>query len=151
MVKATVQLNLNHLLKSGAKTIVDEFEHQLEREYSTENLDFWHAAQEYKLLTDGPTRLARAKQIEVQYITEGCDSQVVALPTAAPPLHRSSSCSHPPSHRTTTQPLVPLLAATSHLRTHRRAACLGWRRAPSYHPRWASQPHCQPHVHLRLT
>ena len=77
MVQATVNLNLHYLLASHSGKEV--FEEQLHREFSDENLAFWQAVRAYRALegeANDAARLAKAREIESEYIKEGAPQEV---------------------------------------------------------------------------
>ena len=74
MVHATVNLNLDHLLVTDHGAAA--FEAQLTKEYSEENLAFWQAVRAYREIEDGAERLAKEKELEEEFVTEGSMRQV---------------------------------------------------------------------------
>mmetsp|Transcript_59025 Transcript_59025/g.117270 ORF Transcript_59025/g.117270 Transcript_59025/m.117270 type:complete len:339 (-) Transcript_59025:11-1027(-) len=75
MVQATVNLNLHYLLASNKGK--DVFEEQLQKEYSDENLAFWQTVRAYRdLETDGAARLAKAREIESQFVVNGAPREI---------------------------------------------------------------------------
>ena len=74
MIRATVSLSLGRLLDT--ETGMQEFEAQLQKEYSEENLEFWRAAKAYAELDDGAARLKEAQRMHEEFILEGSMRQV---------------------------------------------------------------------------
>ena len=74
MVRAMVHLKLGSLLQEDA--FVGEFKKYLEKELSSENLDFWQAVKEYEELKGDDARLTRALEINAKYVEDGSPEQV---------------------------------------------------------------------------
>jgi len=72
MIEATALLNLRRLLDTGEKYL----EAQLEEEFSMENLEFWHAARDFREKTDEKDRAAETKRIMELYVIDGAEQEV---------------------------------------------------------------------------
>lgn len=74
MIGATINLQLDSLLDSSKGA--EAFEAQLKKEYSDENLAFWKAVREYRVVEDGAERLAKAKELCDEFVSDTAMRQV---------------------------------------------------------------------------